>query len=414
MTKETIAYLTGEYPKVSHTFIQREIAALRAQGWRVEACTIRRAPVEAVVGAVQKTEERNTFCVLEAAKNPLTLLKAHAGLLKRDAAAWARAAKLAWITRPAGLKAALWQLFYFSEAGVLARHMQAKGIRHLHNHFANSSCSVAMLASEMSGIPFSVTMHGPAIFFEPYYWRIDEKIARASFVSCISHFCRSQAMYFSDPSYWDHLKIVHCGVRPVEFCKEGRGARGKHIICVGRLDAVKGIPLLLEGFAAIKNKHPEARLSIVGDGPARADLEAQAKGLGLRSETQFLGYRASEEVPALLDEADVFVLPSFAEGVPVVFMEAMAAQLPVIASRVAGVGELVEDGVSGYTIPPGDVATLSARMDALLSDMALCDRMGQAGRAKVEADFDLEKEAAWLGELFASQLKGGLPDALRP
>lgn len=412
MTKAPIAYLTGEYPKVSHTFIQREIAGLRTAGWTVEACTIRRAPAKAVVGAVQKEEERNTFGVLEAAKNPARLIKAHLWALNRDAKAWGRAAKLAWTTRPPGLKAGLWQLFYFLEAGVLAQHLHARGVKHLHNHFANSSCSVAMLTSEMSGIPFSVTMHGPSIFFEPKWWRIDEKIARASFVSCISHFCRSQAMYFSDAAHWDRLKIVHCGVRPEEFGKAPRKARGKRLIFVGRLDAIKGVPLLLEAFETVLKAHPDAYLLIVGDGPARATLEARAKGLG--DAVEFLGYRASEDIPGLLDQSDIFVLPSFAEGVPVVFMEAMAARLPVIASRVAGVGELVEDGVSGFTIPPGDVSTLIQRIETLLSDPALCDQMGEAGRAKVEAEFDLDKEVAWLGEVFDGALADDLPKSLRP
>lgn len=414
MTKAPIAYLTGEYPKVSHTFIQREIAALRAVGWSVEACTVRRAPPESVVGPVQKEEERKTFAVLEASKNPARLVGAHLWAVARAPKRWLSAARLAWRTRPPGLKAGLWQFFYFLEAGVLARHLHRKGVRHLHNHFANSSCSVAMLASEISGIPFSVTMHGPAIFFEPRWWRIDEKIARARFVACISHFCRSQAMYFSDPAHWDRLKIVHCGVTPSDFGRAGRGARGKHIICVGRLDPIKGMPLLLEALAAVKPDHPEARLSLVGDGPARADLEAQAKRLGIAEDVQFLGYRAAEEIPALLDQADIFALPSFAEGVPVVLMEAMAARLPVVASRVAGVGELVEDGVSGFTIPPGDLESLIGRLDRLLADPALCDRMGGTGRSRVARDFDLDQEVAWLGTIFEAALEGRLPQTVRP
>jgi glycosyltransferase involved in cell wall biosynthesis len=408
-----IAYLTGEYPKVSHTFIQREIEGLRAKGWSVEACTVRTTAAKDVVGDVQKEEAANTFGVLDAAKNPKTLLNAHIWALKRDAKAWFRTAKLAWKTRPPGLKAGLWQLFYFLEAGVLAQHLSSKGVRHLHNHFANSSCSVAMLTSEMSGIPYSIMMHGPAIFYEPYWWRIDEKIARASFVACISHFCRSQAMYFSEPEHWSKLKIVHCGVTPADFGTQPRETRGKHVIFVGRLDPVKGVPLVLEAFAAMRAKHPDAQLSIVGDGPSRTELEAHAKRLGLGDETQFLGYRASEEVPALLEAADMLLLPSFAEGVPVVFMEAMASNIPVIASRVAGVGELVEDGVAGYTIPAGDLETLKARLDALLSDGALCAQMGAAGRAKVEAEFDLAGEVEWLGDIISGAIDGDLPAGLR-
>lgn len=395
-----IAYLTGEYPKVSHTFILREIAALRAQGVTVETCTIRRAPTKAVVGADQQAEAARTFCVVEAAKSPARLIGAHLALLGRRPGAWAEALRLAWRTRPPGLKAALWQLFYFLEAGVLARHLQNRGVRHLHNHFGDSSGSVTMLTAEMAGIPYSITMHGPSLFYAPYWWRLDEKIARAAFIACISHFCRSQAMNFSDRAHWNRLKIVHCGVDAARYGREEGRARGQRIMFVGRLDAVKGVPLLVDAMARLRESHPEARLQIVGDGPHRPALEAQVAEQGLQDRVEFLGYRPQEEVATLLETADMLVLPSFAEGVPVVLMEAMASRLPVIASQVAGVGELVQEGVSGYMIPPGDLYTLVARMDRLLSDPELCARMGAAGREKVEAEFDIDHEAEKLKRLF--------------
>jgi len=401
-----LAYLTGEYPKVSHTFIQREIAALRDRGAEVRTYTVRRANPKDVVGPEQKAEEARTFGLLEQARNPARLLGAHLRLIARHPGRWFGAAALAWRTRPPGLKAFLWQFFYFLEAGVLARDLQKHGVVHLHNHFANSSCSVAMLASELSGVPFSFTMHGPAIFFEPMHWRIDEKIARAAFVACISHFCRSQAMFFSDRRHWERLKIVHCGVMQANYGRTDRTTYGKRIIFVGRLDAVKGVPLLLDAFAAIRPDHPDARLMIVGDGPDRATLEAQARDTGASEAATFLGYRDQTEIAALLEEADMLVLPSFAEGVPVVLMEAMASRIPVIASQVAGVPELVEDQVSGFVIPAGDLDTLTDRLDRLLSDPGLCREMGLAGRARVEAEFDLEKEADKLLAHFA-QAAGG-------
>lgn len=413
-----IAYLTGEYPKVSHTFIQREVEGLRARGWTVEACTVRRPNPKDVVGAVQAEEQARTFCILDVAKRPAGLIGAHLWALRRDPGRWFSTLRLALRTGSPGIKARLWQIFYFLEAAVLARHLVGRGVVHLHNHFANSSCSVAMLTSEMSGIPFSVMFHGPAIFFEPQRWRIDEKIARARFVTCISHFCRSQAMYFSDPVHWSKLRIVHCGVTPADYgtARASGATRGDApvVIFVGRLDAVKGVPLLLEAFAALRERHPEARLKIVGDGPARADCEARALALGLTERAEFLGYRAMDEVPALLDAADLLVLPSFAEGLPVVLMEALAARIPVIASRVAGVQELVEDGETGYAIPAGDLESLIARMDQLLGDPALRARLGAAGRARVEAEFDIAREVDWLGTILEGALAGRLPDGLRP
>jgi glycosyltransferase involved in cell wall biosynthesis len=309
------------------------------------------------------------------------------------------------------LKALLWQLFYFAEAGVLADHLRSKGARHLHNHFGNSSCSVAMLASTLSDIPFSFTEHGPAIFFEPERWALDEKTSRARFVVAISHFCRSQLMLFSDPAHWGKIAIVHCGVDPLIYGKTPRASFGKRVIFVGRLDPVKGVLLLLEAFAKARASHADATLTIVGDGAARPAAEARTAALGITTAVSFVGYRTQGEVAALLEQADMLVLPSFAEGVPVVLMEAMASRIPVIASRVAGVSELVEEGIAGFTVPPGDVATLADRMVQLMTDPARARTMGEAGRSIVEREFDVRKEGAWLAEIFEA---GGANGRLRP
>lgn len=407
-----IAYLTGLYPRATDTFIQREIAALRAQGFEIETCSIRETDAAHHVGAEQKAEFARTFQVLKTAMNPVKALTAHAALLRANPGEWVSALRLALRTRAPGLKAFIWQMAYFLEAGVLAHHLRRKGVVHLHNHFADTSCSVAMIMSEMSGIPFSLSMHGPGIFFEPMRWRIDEKIARASFTACISHFCRSQGMYFSDAAHWDKLKILHCGVEPEKYGQTPNRSFGKRLLFVGRLDAVKGIPLLLDAVTQLKGAHPDMSLTVIGDGPIRADLEAQARSLDIPAE--FVGYKSQAEVAQHLDSHDMLILPSFAEGVPVVLMEAMAARIPVIASRVGGVQELVEDGKSGFVLAPGDVIALTAALDRLLSDSDLCARMGTAGRAKVEAEFNIHKEGAWLGALLTGSQHDALPGSLRP
>lgn len=391
-----IAYLTGQYPKVSHTFIAREIAALRDLGMTVRTCQVRRA-ASADVPADQAAEAAATFTILEAAKNPARLLGAHLRLLMGAPGRWLGALRLAMATRPAGAKAALWQLFYFAEAGVLADHLRREGVVHLHNHFADASGSVAMLAAHLAAIPYSLTEHGPNIFFDAPRWRLDEKIARARFVACISHFCRSQLMLFSDRKHWDKLHIIRCGILPERYGTAPRAAYGQRVLFIGRLDAVKGVPVLLEAFAALRATVPDARLTLVGDGPDRAGLEAQAAGLG--DAVRFTGYLTQQAVAAELDAHDVLVLPSFAEGVPMVLMEAMASRLPVVATRVGGVAELVEDGVSGFLVPPGDAASLAARLGDLLADPELCRRMGTAGRTAVTARHDVRAEAARLAAL---------------
>ncbi|WP_187431979.1 D-inositol-3-phosphate glycosyltransferase (plasmid) [Roseobacter fucihabitans] len=405
-----IAYLTGQYPRATDTFIQREVAALRAQGFTVDTATIRATDAHHHVGPEQKAEHAATFAVMKSTLNPIRLLAAHFAMLRTRPRDWFATARLALQTRPPGIKTTIRQVAYFLEAGVLAHHLRQKGVTHLHNHFADSSCSVAMLMSQMSGIPYSLTMHGPGIFFEPMHWRIDEKIARAAFVACISHFCRAQGMFFSDPAHWNRLKIVHCGVDPARYGQDADRAYAKRVLFVGRLDAVKGVPLLLEAMAALREQHPDAVLTVVGDGPHRARLETQADDLGLAAD--FVGYKSQDDVATILAASDLLVLPSFAEGVPVVLMEAMAARLPVIASQVAGVGELVETGVNGFTIPAGDLDSLIARMDQLLSDPALCARMGAAGQMRVAEQFDINTEARWLGELLQASLAGTLPKGL--
>ena len=408
---EQIAYLTGDYPKVSHTFILREVASLRASGLQVVTCSIRKPSASEFKGEAEKRAMAETFYVIDAARNPFRVLSAHATLVTGSFTRWLSALRLAFKTRSPGLKALIWQIFYFVEAGVLARHLQANHVTHLHNHFGNSSCSVAMLASAMADIPFSFTEHGPAIFFEADRWALKEKIARARFVVAISHFCRSQLMLFSDPADWKKITIVHCGVDPALYGTQQRHAFGKRVIFVGRLDPVKGASLLIEAMAQVIARHPDARLTLVGDGPTRAPAQAKAKELGLADSVTFAGFQSQPAIAAMLEEADMLVLPSFAEGVPVVLMEAMASRIPVIASRVAGVQELVEDGVSGFAIPPGDVATLADRIIRLMEDPALCARMGQAGRKMVEQDFDITAEGAWLADIFR---RGGGGGQLRP
>ncbi|MDA7429909.1 glycosyltransferase family 4 protein [Primorskyibacter aestuariivivens] len=393
-----IAYLTGEYPRATDTFIQREVAALRDLGWEIETCSIRRTGAEHLVGEEQRSEQARTFPVLDAAKNPLRLTRAKLRAF-RHPARYFRAFALAWRTAPKGIKGWLWQMFYFAEALMLAEHLERHGVTHLHNHIAKASCTVAMLTSELTGIPYSFTLHGPDIFFEPLHWRLDEKIARARFVACISEFCRSQAMVFSDRAHWDKLHIVHCGVEPTRYDPAPRSG-APHLLFVGRLAAVKGVPVLFEALERLDV--PGLRVTLIGDGPERADLEREAAERGLADVVEFAGYRSQSEVAEALRETDALVLPSFAEGVPVVLMEAMAAARPVVTTRIAGVPELVEDGVSGRLVPPGDVDALVEALREILSDADLRARLGAAGREKVCAEFDIGKEAAWLSRLLES------------
>ncbi len=409
-----IAYLTGEYPRATDTFIQREVAALRGHGLEVATCSIRQTGPEHLVGPEQKSEAAGTFYALKAARNPLRLMRDHLMALTRSPARYARALALAWRVSAPGLRARLYQLIYFAEAAVLTEHLRREAVVHLHNHIATASCTVAMLASEMSGIPYSFTLHGPDIFFEPHRWRLDEKIARARFVACISDFCRAQAMVFSAPPHWPKLHVVHCGIDPAQYAADENREAGARLLFVGRLAAVKGLPVLFEAMQRLLPEHPDMHLTLIGDGPERPALEQDAAARDLTKATLFAGYKSQSDVAQALREADIFVLPSFAEGVPVVLMEAMAAGKPVITTRIAGVPELVEHGRSGLLVAPGDATGLADAIATLLADATLRVRMGENGRATVRDAFNIDRESRWLADLFENSGTAEKPLGKRP
>ncbi len=403
-----VMWLTGEYPRATDTFIQREVAALRGLGVTVETASVRRTDPSHHVGPEQRAEAAATFHLLETALNPWRMTRAKLSAL-RQPRRFASALALAWRTAPKGLKGRIYNLVYFGEALVLAHRMKARGITHLHNHIAKSSGTVAMLAAEASGVPHSFTLHGPDIFFAPKHWALGEKIARARFVACISDFARAQAMLFSDPAHWHKLHVVHCGVDPARYA-EAPAAPDDRLLFVGRLSAVKGVAVLLHALAQARETRPALTLDLIGDGEARGALEALARDLGLAEAVRFHGYQGQAEVARALRDTGVLVLPSFAEGVPVVLMEAMAAARPVIATRVGGVSELVEDHRSGLLVPPGAQAPLAAAIATLAGDATQRAAMGAHGRAAVIAGFDAEGEAARL----LSLLRHGSGGPIRP
>ena len=401
-----LAYLTSLYPAVSHTFIQREVAGLRALGFEVATCSMRRPPADHLTGPEERDAARTTFYIIETGKSPLQALRALGAALAAPGRLVSTLA-LTWRSAPPGARGMLKQLAYLAEAMILSRQLRAQGIDHLHNHFADPSANVAMLTSALSGIPFSYTLHGPAELYEPEKWQLREKTARAAFVACISHFARSQAMYFSDPAHWGKLRIVHCGVEPARYDRPAPPARpGLHLVFVGRITPIKGLRMLMEALARARETHPDLTLTLVGDGEDRAHLEELARPMG--DAVRFAGFLSQERVADAVAAADALVLPSFAEGLPVVLMEAMAAGKPVIATQVAGVGELVENGVSGHLVPAGDAEAL-ARAITVLADMTPEARatMGRKGREKVRAEFDARVEAARIGALF---VRGGGDD----
>ncbi|MFT4225571.1 glycosyltransferase family 4 protein [Micropruina sp.] len=402
-----IAYLTGEYPRATDTFIQREILAVERVGVEVERFSVRRTGDEHMVGPQQVSERAATTYLLS---SPSTMILRDVwAAARRSPKRFLATLKLALSTRRLGVGGALKQAAYFIEAAHLAEELHRRAVTHLHNHFSDACCTVAMLASELSGIPFSFTLHGPGIFFEANEWKLGTKIDKSVFCATISSFARAQASLFCSADGWRRVRIVHCGVEIPEINPDAAREDGPpRLLFVGRLDQVKGVTVLFDAVAELATSGTPLELTLVGDGPQRPELERRVAELGIGDAVHFTGYQSQSAVQEHLRRCDVFVLPSFAEGVPVSLMEAMAQGKPVIATNVGGVTELVADGVNGRVVVPGSVSALREAVAGLVADEQLRARLGAAGRERVAAEFASDTEARRLVTLFRAAEDGAL------
>lgn len=412
-----VAYLTTRYPGVSHTFILREVEALRERGVEVETFSVRGPRPQDLRTEVNREAARTTFVFFSPRIG--VYLRAHAAAARRPVD-YLRILVAAHRYGEPGLRGRLLPLLWALEAIVLWHRCKASGTRHVHVHFAGAPPVVASLAVEFgrggrlpSGCrSWSATIHGPVEFFDQ---RLGTKLASASRVVCISDYARSQLMALLDEADWGKLLTVYCGLDAADFrAKMGAGGRRNgtaggaegplRLLNVGRLVSLKGHAVLLDAMERLTDAGLDLRLTVIGDGPRRAALEKEATARGLLERVEWTGALGQDEVAARYAESDVFCLPSFAEGLPTVLMEAMLTELPVVSTRIAAVQELVEDGVSGLIIPPGRADALAQAIERLAADPALRERMGRAGRAKVEAEFDSAVSAAQLFAVFADQI----------
>ncbi len=397
-----IGYLTSHYPAVSHTFVWREVEALRQMGVEIETLSIHRTPAEQLLTDADREAGATTFSVLP--RSAVAVLRDHLRALVRAPRRYLGTLAHALRMSAPGVKAHVWQLFYFAEAIVLHEHCRRRGVRHVHAQFADAATDAALLVAHHGGPGWSWSMavHGPVEFYNVERYRLGAKIESARFVQAISHFGRSQLMTLVDEEHWGKLHVVRCGIDPAVYVSNGAAADGPdlRILCVGRLVHLKGQSLLVDAVAELARRGVDARVVLIGDGPKRESLAAQARRLGIADRVELLGSVGQDEIRDHYGAAQVFSLPSFAEGVPVVLMEAMALERPVVTTRIMGVPELVEDGVSGRLVAPGRLDELVDALAELAADPARRAAMGRAGREKVLAEFDVRRSAVRLSELF--------------
>lgn len=405
-----LAYLINTYPQPSHSFIRREIQALERMDWQVHRFALRSDRAR-LVDPADIAEDGRTEHILET--RFWEIAKSALPFAARRPAAALRALRLALACGARGAGGApgtggwLRHLVYWLEGAYLAARCHSLRLPHIHAHFGTNSATVAMLAAEIGGLSYSFTTHGPEEFDAPRAHSLGDKTARAAFVVAISSFGRSQLCRWADVADWDRLHVVHCGIEPWRFPAPAPLPEGPaRLVAIGRLAEQKGFPLLVEAMARVAPDLPDLHLTLIGEGPFRPLLERQIATAGLSRQITLTGWLDEAAVREQLAASHALILPSFAEGLPMVVMEAFAAARPVIASAIMGVPELVSRE-TGWLVPAGDPQALADAIRAFAATpRSRLEVMGAQARDTVLARHDITREAQKLAALLAS---GGRP-----
>ena len=397
-----MAYLVSRYPAISHTFILREIQRLRALGHTIFTASINPPdrPADAMEG-YERQEAKDTFFV-----------KAQGWLGAVGTLAY-------WMTRsPARLLSTLrmglrlgkggnwlYGLAYAIEAAIVARWMHQRGLQRLHVHFGNAGATVGVLVKHLLGCHLSYTIHGPDEFDDVPGQHLPLKMAQADSVVCISQFAKGQLMRISHPDDWRKLQVCRLGVDPAQFTYSVReaGPSKVKLLCVGRLSPAKGQVLLVQACARLRDEGLDFSLTLVGDGPDRSRIEPLIAHLRLGDRIHLTGALNQQAVRAHFERADIFVLPSLAEGIPVVLMEAMSSGVPCVSTPVNGIPELIQHERTGLLATPGDSESLTNELRRLIEQPQLRRSLAEAAYVKVLADFDLDRNVARLSRSFTAQ-----------
>jgi glycosyltransferase involved in cell wall biosynthesis len=390
---DSVAYLVNRYPEASLTAIRREIAAVERAGWKVVRFA-HRPSAQPLASASDRIESERTEYL--ATGNPIGLLiPLLAALIARPA----RVAKAASLLGSFGLRN-LRGLSYFLLACRLQDRLASVGVLHLHVHFAQSSAVVAALAHALGGPRWSMTVHGPEDFEPGRLPRLAALARAAGGVAAISEWAATEVRRAAAGARID-IRVVRMGVdsacldAPVSIAPAGP------IACVARLDDRKGHRVLFDALVLLKDHGERPVVELLGDGPERQALEAEARERGLAGQLEFRGWQTEEGVRASLDGCRFLVLPSRAEGLPVAIMEAFARARPVIATAIAGIPEIVEDGRNGRLVPAGDAPALASAIRQLLAmTPAQLEALGLQGRRAVEMRFDSQQNAGLLTALW--------------
>lgn len=399
--KPNIAYLMNTYPLTSTTFIRREIEAHERRGMPVTRYALRQWDGE-LVDPLDIAEIDRTHYILSG--NAGGLLKAFFRELTTNPGGLMKALGPWWSLLKHARGGLVRHVAYLMEACYFRQRAAADKIDHVHVHFLTNSTAVAMLARIMGGPTYSATVHGPDELTDAPLLDFPAKIDHASFIAAITHFCKSQLIRFSSIAAADKIKIIHCGLDLSGF-DATPPPDNKTLVCVGRLCPQKGQAQLPAAVAALRAEFPDMKLVLVGDGESRSEIEAEIARRGVGDMIEITGWMENTRVREAVKNARAFLLPSYAEGLPVVIMEALALGRPVISTYIAGIPELVDEDC-GWIIPAGDGdALIRVMREALTASPEKLAALGAEGRRRIEDRHDVDKEAAALGEWLVDVFK---------
>lgn len=381
------------------------MTGLREHGISIETASVNTA--DRAYSSLSTEEQQAASTTFYLKSQPIATVAATTlrALLTRPAVI-ARGLKAAIRLEPFHLTHTLYALFYLVEAIVLGDWMRRNRLHHLHIHFSGPVASVGMIAAAAWRFPYSMTVHGPDEFFDQNEMALHQKISGASFVICISDFCRSQLMRLMPTGTWKKLLVVRLGIAPAlaDLPFKAAAPGPLRILCTGRLVGAKGQAILLMAMASLVRRQRTVSLVLIGDGPDRAALEDLVHQQGLEKYVTFAGGQNHHHVLESLREADLFVLPSFAEGIPVALMEAMAIGVPCISTFVAGIPELIRHEQDGLLVPAGSVEELTAAMERLIGSPADRSRFQQSARQRVLDHYNLPENLKLLADTLAQHL----------
>ena len=399
-----LGYLVSQYPAVSHTFVLHEVLTLRRYGVDVRVASVRECDRPMTrLSADEAQEAQRTFCVIGA--GPLHALLASIRVLGRHPRGYLRGLLYAWRLSRGTPRLLVRYTWYFLEAVVAGNYFERQGVTDIHTHF---SSTVLLILARIFRVRYSLTVHGSGEFVDVVGFHLAEKVAGANFVATVGQYGMSQVMNASDPMHWHKVVSLPLGVHVETFSPREARQRALNepfrLLSVGRLSPPKGYPILLQAVVLLRERGADVRLTLVGEGPERATLEKLIGLANLGDCVRLVGACNHDRLPDYYQASDAFVMSSFLEGVPVVLMEAMAMELPCVATWITGIPEIIEKDVEGLLVPPASAAAIADAVERLMKEPEEARRLGAAARRKVLAKYHLERNVARLAEEFRRRL----------